>query len=75
MVFLVRDTGIEPVLSVWKTDVLAAIRIPHARIHISLYFFVVYLTIFYLNFYYTIPLNIDYKRGVMKWQKKILTRQ
>lgn len=25
---LVRDTGIEPVLSAWKADVLAAIRIP-----------------------------------------------
>lgn len=26
-----RDTGVEPVSSVWKTDILADIRIPHAN--------------------------------------------
>jgi hypothetical protein len=26
---MVRDTGVEPVSSVWKTDILADIRIPH----------------------------------------------
>jgi hypothetical protein len=29
----VRDTGVEPVSSVWKTDILADIRIPPVAIH------------------------------------------
>src|SRR5581483_3615703 len=33
---LVRDTGIEPVSSVWKTDILTVIRIPLTEVIVAL---------------------------------------
>jgi hypothetical protein len=32
---MVRDTGVEPVSSVWKTDILADIRIPQTGVIIT----------------------------------------